>query len=455
MPSIDAGKSVKYTAIVQSMEEAIASGRLAEGARLPPHRELAARLGVTVATVTKAIADLARRGLVDTRRGSGTFVVGLAPAEAPPPAASDAPLDLAVNRPLAALAAPFLKDALLALTGAEAGDLFGYEIVGGNAANRATGIAWLAERGIVAGENEVLLTQGGNDGLLAALQAICRPGEAVACEASNYSGIRRLAQALGIVLVPVATDRKGMSPEGLEQACRTQAIKAVLCTPVTHNPTAVSMDLARRAEIAGIVRRRDLVLIEDDIYGHLAGEAGEPFFCDMPERTIHVTSMSKCVSAGLRVGFLAVPRTLVGRVRDALYTTNWTAPSLHAALAARLVAGGAARDLVEAQRAEALVRVARARQIFGPALDLEADRASYHIWLRLPDHLRADEVSAELMRAGILVSPAHHFSIAGTAAPNALRISLGAVADRGLLEQALTEIARRIVGVQMAVGAIA
>lgn len=463
MPSIDADTSVKYTSIVNSMTQAIAAGELAEGERLPPHRELAARLGVTVATVTKAIAELARRGLVDTRRGSGTFVlappaVARAAAAVEPPGL---PLDLAVNRPLATLAAPFMRDALAAVAArADSAELFGYEVVGGNAENRAMGRAWLSERGISVGESEVLLTQGGNDGLLAAFLATCRPGEAVACEATNYTGIRRLAQALGLTLVPVETDRLGMRPDALERACRPGNVRAVLCTPVTHNPTAATMDAARRAAIARVVERADLMLIEDDIYGHLAGDDAEPFYCHMPDRTIHVTSMSKCLTAGLRAGYLAVPPMLAGKVRDALYTMSWTAPSLHAGIASRLIGSGAARDLVVAQRAEAMARIEMARDILGEVLDGDALRAhearpTYHLWLTLKGSLRAEEASAELQRAGILVSPAHNFVVGGAAVPNAIRLSLGALPDRAVLTQALHEVMRHLAGHQLAVGAIA
>lgn len=457
MPSIGADKSTKYIAIVDSMAEAIASGQLAEGERLPPHRELATRLGVTVATVTKAIADLSRRGLVDTRRGSGTFVTGATAPEAPAPDLQPAaPLDLAVNRPLVTLAAPYLKEALQwVATRSDPSDLFGYEVVGGHGGNRAVGAAWLAERGICVGESEILLTNGGNDGLLAAMFATCRPGEAIACEAVNYTGIRRLAQAVGIHLVPVEMDDRGLRPDALERACRERDIRAVLCTPVTHNPTTATMDATRRADICALVRRLDLRLIEDDIYGHLAGAPGDTFYSALPEHTLHVTSLSKCVSAGLRAGFLAVPRDMVGQVRDALYTTNWTAPSLHAAIAARLIQSGDARTLVALQRAEAQARMALARRILGDTVAPATAPASYHIWLPLTPALRADEVAAELQRAGILVSPAHHFAIAGAAVPNAIRLSLGTLADRAVLEQALREAARHLEGTQMAVGAIA
>lgn len=459
LPTIGAGSSVKYTSIVDAMAEAISSGRLAEGERLPPHRELAGRLGVTVATVTKAIADLARRGLVDTKRGSGTFVTR-PPGPEPVafgPLASQAPADLAVNRPLTSVAAPFLQEALQAVAArSDMADVFGYEVVGGNGAHRSAGVAWLAERGMMVGEDSVLLTRGGNDGLLAAMVATCRTGEALACEATNYTGIRRLAQLLGVELVPVAMDAHGLRPDALEAVLNAREIRAVLCTPVTHNPSAASMDGQRRRDIAALVQKHDCLLIEDDIYGHLAGGDDAPLFTLLPERCIHITSLSKCLSAGVRAGFLAVAPTMAGRVRDALYTTSWTAPSLHAEVAARLILSGGARDAVAAHRHEALERVTLAENVLGAsAIAPTGGRPTYHVWMPLAPPLRAEEVCAELQRADVLVSPARHFTVGDAPAPNAIRISLGGIEDRALLARALSEIDRQLSGSPIAVGAIA
>jgi DNA-binding transcriptional MocR family regulator len=453
LPRISADRSVKYTTIASAMAEAIESGKLAEGQRLPPHRDLATQLGVTVATVTKAIADLARKGLLDTRRGAGTFVTrGSAPSPRHPAPAS-ALVDLAISRPLAARAAPFLRDALQAVA-ADMAEAFGYEVVGGSAAHRRAGVAWVARREVAVAEDEVLLTQGGNDGLLAALAATCRQGDAVACEALNYSGIRRLAQLLGVRLIAVETDDRGMRADALDAACRAEPVKAVLCTPVTHNPTGASMNARRIAEIVACVRRHDAVLIENDIYGHLSGTL-PPILAHLPDRTIHVTSMSKGMSAGLRAGFLVVPRGMAGQLRDALYATSWTAPALHGAVAAHLIASGAAWSVIAAQREEALQRIGLARRILGAALATDSRVPCYHIWLTMTEPVSAEEVAGELGRAGIMVAPARSFALHDVRVPNALRIGLGAVSERATLERALHEVARHIAGAQMSIGAIA
>ncbi|WP_046866751.1 PLP-dependent aminotransferase family protein [Microvirga massiliensis] len=453
LPVIRSDTAVKYTTIVDAIANAIETGSLSEGQRLPPHRELAGLLGVTVATVTKAITDLNRRGLLASRRGSGTYVrgprsIGIAVEPA------DGPMDLAINRPAVGPVAAALAQALADVSTAHNDvRLFGYEPVGGSPEHRRAGTIWLAERGIEVADEQIIVTQGANEGLLTALAAVARPGDTVLCEEVNYAGLRRIAHLLGLTLAGVAIDAKGMIPASLEEAARRHEARAVVCTPVTHNPTGATLDAARRRELVRVAQRAGIMLIEDDINGHLGGEETETLFALAPEQTIYVTSMSKCLSAGLRVGFLAASRSMAPRLRDALYATNWTAPSLHAAIAARLITTGAARRCVADQRREASARVGLARRHLGRRVLAEAP--AYHVWIPVDRSMRAEELCVDLLKESVIVSPAHHFAVPGGPVPNAIRISLGSVEDRAELETALALVAERLIPQAMVVGAIA
>lgn len=453
LPTIESGTSVKYTSIVDAITKAVESGALAEGARLPPHRELAGLLGVTVATVTKAITDLNRKGLLVSRRGSGTYVPSLnAKRSATEEAAG--PRDLAVNRPAVGPVAHALAQALNEVRsdcGSEI--LFGYEPAGGSLAHRRAGALWLTARGIEAADDHILVTSGANDGLLTALATVARPGATVLCEAVNYAGLQRIAHLLGLSLFGVSIDSKGMIPAALAEACRKHRPLAVICTPVTHNPTGASLDAERRHELAKIVRREKVVLIEDDINGHLGATEPETLFSLAPEQTIYVTSMSKCLSAGLRVGFMTASPAMMARLRDALYSTNWTAPSLHAAIASRLIVTGMAEQCVADQRQEAATRMTLVRSYFGR--HVAGEGPSYHAWIELDRSIRPEELCVQLLKAGIMVSPAHHFAVPGSPVPNAIRIGLGGVEARAELEDCLRVVASHLAPQTMTLGAIA
>lgn len=454
LPVIRSDNAVKYTSIVDAIEQAIESGELAEGARLPPHRELAELLGVTVATVTKAITDLNRRGLVASRRGSGTYVCAARKTK-PALEAAAGPIDLAVNRPPVGPVAEALARVLAEISAeSDSAHLFGYEPIGGAPIHRQAGAAWLADRGIQAVADQVLVTQGANDGLLTALAAVCRPGDTILCESINYSGLRRIAHLLGLTLAGVAIDGKGMLPDALAEACHRTRARAAVCTPVTHNPTGATLDGARRRRLAQVVRNTEVVLIEDDINGHLGGADAETLFALAPEQTVYITSMSKSVSAGLRVGFMTASDTMLPRLRDALYSTNWTAPSLHAAIASRLIISGNARQCVEDQRTEASARIALARHCLGQHVSAD-QAAAYHLWITVDRSIRPEALCIDLLKENILVSPAHHFAVPGSPIPNAIRIGLGGVESLSELETALRVIAEQLSPQGMTLGAIA
>jgi DNA-binding transcriptional MocR family regulator len=451
LPVIDSDTTVKYTSIVDAISRAVEAGTLGEGVRLPPHRELAQLLGVTVATVTKAITDLNRKGVLASRRGSGTYVRALRGSR---PVDDNGPRDLAVNRPAVGPVAEALERALGEVrSDAKSELLFGYEPAGGSPEHRQAGAMWLAERGIAVAEDQVLITQGANDGLLTALATVMRPGDTVLCEAVNYAGLRRIAHLLGLSLTGVAIDDKGMVPAALSDAIRQHRPRAVVCTPVTHNPTGAMMDGERRRELAQIVQRNKLVLIEDDINGHLGASDAETMFTLAPDQTIYVTSMSKCLSAGLRVGFMTAAPMMMPRLRDALYSTNWTAPSLHAEIATRLIGSGMARQCVDQQRQEAAARMDIVRRCFGDHAVCAGP--SYHAWLTLDRSIRPEELCVQLLNAGVMVSPAHHFAVPGSAVPNAIRLGLGGVESRVELEGALDIVARHLTPQRMTLGAIA
>lgn len=441
VPEVRGAGRAKYLSLVDAIAAAVADGTLAQGQLLPSQRALAASLRVNLATVTKAIAEAGRRGLVRTRPGGGTQVAPFPHALPRAPAAAGGPVDLSLNIPPAAVVKAMLDSALAGLAQRRMAELaLGYAPLGGSLEDRAIGAQWIAARRLAVDRARVLLVQGAHEGIFAALSATTTPGDLVACEALNYAGVRRVAELCRVKLVPIAVDAGGMRPDALQAACAGRAPKVILCTPVTLNPTTATLELARRRAIVAIARRAGAVLVEDDIYGHLAGDPLPTLASLDPEQVIYVSSLSKCVAPGLRVGYLAAPERLIGRLRDALLLLGWTAPALHAALARELIASGAARECAAAHRAEALRRTELARRLLGAAF-ASGPLAAYHGWLRLPAPWQDHDAAAAIQRHGVLVSPAHSFHLGERPAPPALRLSLGAAPDIATLERALAAVA--------------
>ena len=137
------------------------------------------------------------------------------------------------------------------------------------------------------------------------------PGDTLLVEELTYAGLLEAVRLLGIVPVAVSHGRRRRCGPTRSTASRRQTgARTLALQPVLHNPTGVSMPPARRRAIAEVVARRGLHVIEDDIYGMLAPEA-PPLVTELSSPWTYVTSLSKSVVAGVRVGFLAAQRRAV------------------------------------------------------------------------------------------------------------------------------------------------
>ena len=172
VPEVRGAGRAKYLSLVDAITAAVADGTLAQGQLLPSQRALAASLRVNLATVTKAIAEAGRRGLVRTRPGGGTQVAPFPHARPPAPAASEGTVDLSLNIPPSAVVKATLDGALAGLAQRRMAELaLGYAPLGGTLEDRAIGAQWIAARRHAVDRAQVLLVQGAHEGIFAALSA--------------------------------------------------------------------------------------------------------------------------------------------------------------------------------------------------------------------------------------------------------------------------------------------
>jgi DNA-binding transcriptional MocR family regulator len=437
-----------YRTVADALAEAIDGGRLTPGDRLPPQRDLAFRLDVTVGTVGRAYDLLAQRGLVRGEVGRGTYVLGRAPASGPiwgePTAeAADGLLDLTANFPAPVPAQAKLGELLPSgETAVEVlADLLRYPAVAGAARHRAEAAAWLEGQGLIVADPErLVLTNGAEGGLAAALLALARPGDLVLAEALCYSGLRNLAGRLGQHLEPVAMDGQGIVPEALAAAARHRGARALVLSPNLHNPTSIVMSAERREAIAEASRELDLLLIEDDVYGPLVPDRPTAFAALVPERTLYLSSVSKFLAPGLRLGFLHGPADLVREATAAQRELSLGHAPLAAELFARAHRAGVVAEALGQQRAEMVERQKLAVALLA-GLDTRAQPTALHVWLALPDRWTSAEAALAIARAGVLVAPSERFFVGRGAAPRAVRVSLSAPPTRPHLRGALQRIA--------------
>jgi DNA-binding transcriptional MocR family regulator len=209
-----------------------------------------------------------------------------------------------------------------------------------------------------------------------------------------------------------------------------------MANPTAHNPTTATMSEARRRKIAAVVKRCELILVEDDVYGQLYENRFPPIAVFAPERTIYVTNASKMVAPNLRFGSLSAPESLYDRLADAQADLFLICPALMAALFTQWFDDGTADELVMRQRAEAKAR----HRITAECLDGVSFRAHpqcFHLWLELPEIWRSSSFVQTLHERGVGVDPCFQFSVDPTNSLAAIRISMSAAKSHERLQKAL------------------
>lgn len=447
-PRVDRRNGPLYLAVAGSIAQDVQSGRLKAGDRLPPHRDLADHLGVTVTTVTRGYAEAERRGLVRGEVGRGTYVCPPAFTTLAP--ASGAAIDLGTNALLPHVHARELTDAMALLVSRSTPEyLFNYQPHGGRAEHREIAARWLRRSHVPADPATTIVTSGAQHAMVVALATLTAPGEAILCEEVTYTGMRSLAHHLHVPLQPVAMDGDGLLPDALEDAVHESGGRVLYCMPSGQNPTGRVMSRKRRQDIVRIARRLNLQIVEDDAYGFLF-EGQQPLSALAPERTFYLTSMSKNLLPGLRIGFLHSPAGWTERMTGAVFATTVMATPLDVAAACAWIEDGTAARVIEWKRQEIKARQQIARQMLGPIVSSPPE--CQHAWLQLPARWPADDFAREARQRGVIVTPGREFAVARHDVPNAVRISLGPPVDRDVLKTALATLADILAGGPQAFG---
>ena len=428
-----------YLGLLRALEQAIRAGELHPGDRLPPQRAVAERLGVDLTTVTRAYSAAQSRGLVEGAVGRGTFVraqtqeddAGLVDLSMnlPPP-----PEGLSLGRLLQETTGAILERS-------DAATLMAYHPGFGTVGQKKAGAQWLAP---VLGEvsaDRLLVSPGAQAALAAVLSSLCQPGDTVVAEPLTYPGFVSVAQRLGLRVLACAVDAEGVIPEALEALCAAARPAAIYLVPTMQNPTGTTMSPKRREAVARVAASAGLWIVEDDPYSRLMAAPPAAIAAFAPDRTFHIATLSKCLSPGLRIAYLACPDAWIELVADALRATALMPPPLMAAVATRWIQEGSAEDVLNAVRAETRARRAIAARALPQAV---GGPENIHLWLPLADAASAERMQLAAHTRGLAVVTAEAFAVEA-AHPAGARISLGGPSKRGVLERALgalSELAR-------------
>lgn len=428
VPDISKAEGPRYVALAKAINEAIDSGELPPGAQLPPQRDLAIRLGVTVGTVSRAYKIVKSRRLVTGEVGRGTFVRG---------GSSDGLTDhsfLPVLKPGTMDFALFsgnsqgLGEVLYNAFSEAAGSVSHlpmnrYPPAAGFPTHRTAGAAWIARSGYDAVPDNVIVCNGAQQAIMAIVIALGEDENSeILCEQLSYSGIKALASMLGRRLRGIEIDRNGLVPRALEATLDESGSRLLYLQPTVHNPTGAVMPMSRRREIVDIARRRGVTIIEDDTAIGGLRDRPLPIMSLLPEQTTYITGLDKCISPALRVAYIASARQYYDRIVNTLHAMTLANPPLQAEAAAYLINSGEADRLANLQY-EKLAAIHSAVSERLGNVPHRSHPAAFFLWIELPEHWTTREFCSFASQVGISVVPADNHTASGTP-PAAIRVTL-------------------------------
>jgi len=463
-----------YQQIESYLRQGILSGSLPADTRLPACRQLAHDLGINRTTVENAYAELEADGLVFSRMGSGTYVLPANPLPTITKNNLDAPLPLwqqslrdrdivsksdMVDEMLAAAGHPcpisfasgisdarqfpveefrkvlqtvMRRDKIAAL---EYGERTGY-------APLRQGIAQiLASQGLQAHPENILITAGSQQAIFLVAQVLLKPGDIILVEDPTYSAALDLFRTLGFQIVGIPMDGQGMQVEKLEKLLQQHHPKLIYTVPNFHNPTGTCLSSARRRQLIVLADRYNVPILEDDFVGDLRYEGhSQPSLkaLDPGGQVIYVSTFSKMLMPGLRVGFIVAD----GPVFESLLNFKRLSDLATSTLIQR-----ALDTYVTIGRYQAYLR--RSGQTFRKRRDAMLDAINRHlppsvffdppkgglfVWLKLPQSLSAEKLLPVACKEGVAFAPGNLFFTDGASGDEWLRLNFASQTEEDIEE---------------------
>ena len=419
-----------HVQITQQLRECILKGVIPEGGRLPPTRSLAQVLRVNRNTVTQAYNTLWSEGLVEGQVGRGTIVRHSSEQKEGPVSPLSWEMVIAshgdaLEHEVGELVRLFAREDLISFAaGLPAPDLYPIEEVAEIARDLLvhegrTLLQWCAVEGYLPlrqflGERipglssrNVLVLSGSTEGLYLLAHILLGPGDSVVVEAPTYLGALQTFRAAGARLIGIPIEREGMDLEMLENVLARTSPKFIYTLPTFQNPTGFTMSLERRRKLLALAHHYRVPVVEDDPYGLLryGGEALPSLRAlDTHGYVIYLSTFSKILFPGLRVGWLAAPERLFKRLVSAKYLLNLFTNSLSQAVIAQFWQ----RGLLD-QHLQKVCRVYRERRdrmikVLGKyceGISVAAPEGGYSLWPKLPEGVAARTLLQEALQERI------------------------------------------------------
>ncbi len=467
--------------LVERFEEAIESGDLAPGEKLPPTRRLAEDAGINHLTAARVYRRLAEDGYVTASVGRGTFVRALTPAASAEagddwqsyvlpdrvPTYQEEVLSdsfrLAREEGMISLATGFPSPRFHPIEQLAEITRDVYSEVGSEAISylNPEGLFDLREEiaaggrkhGFASEASEIVVTSGGQQAIDLVARATLEPGDVAVIESPTFVGSIQALRATGARVIGVPVDGDGMDVGALEQVLQRHEVKLVAMQSACQNPTGADLAPERRRRLIELARERNFFILEDGVYAALRYE-GEPttaLRAEAPGHVLHVNSLSKVVGGGLRIGWVAARGPVFDRLVMLKQGNDFHTSTLTQHISARYLA----TDHYRENLARALPYYRERRDVLCDAVEQHLDgevlvarpRGGHHVWVTLTRSCDERSFYNEAVRHGVAFTPGGAVTV-DRRGPTTLRLSFSLLEPDDLVEgvkrlaRALREVRR-------------
>ncbi len=417
-----------YQQLIRYFQMQIASGRLQQGTRLPPSRDLARQLGIGRISVVSAYNELQAKGLISAHPGRGTFVTGPEStrkqlkqrAQQEPQSVphqdireimrlADKPGVIAFNSgtpsedflPLESFR--WAIDIVMQRDGVSA---ISYEDPGGYMPLREVTRDYVTSQGIHCRAEDILITGGAQQAIDLVIQSILSPGDLLLTANPTYLGVLDIAHARRVVPLGIPTDEDGVILSYLEDVLIENQARLLYVNPTYTNPTGGVMSIHRRRQLLRLAQEYDLLILEDAVYHELHfHETAPPPLKALDEHgnVLHASGYSKILLPGTRIGYLIADKSSVrDRIAQVKQAADICTPSFNQRIVHTYIKGGRLPGHLDRVRHilrdRAQAATAAARQYLPKGSRWEIPEGGLYLWVELP---RKGPTAAELYMTAI------------------------------------------------------
>lgn len=425
IPNLSEKKGPKYISIAECIEEDIKSGILGGGFRLPPQRIIANYLDINHSTVTRAYKLCEEKGLIKGVTGKGTFVTSHAgiPQNLLANSYDSKVIEMGMILPLYELNETiglYLKEIYQDI---DYNEILRYVPPEGHIKHRYIASKWLKKFHVDCSPEEIIITSGSQNALATILTSLFNKGDRIIVDEYTYTGLITLAKRLGIILVPVKTSKDGIDVDELKIACEREKVKGIYLIPDCHNPTTAILSNKKRRTIGQIVKKYDLLLIEDSPFIFTIQDIIQPICEYVKDNSIFIAGTSKSINPTFRISYIVSSKKYLKELIQGVNNLTWMASPLNAEILSHLLNTSKYDQIVKLK----LSILKERNKIVDDILsnyNLMANETSLFRYLILPPSVSDKDIELSCLKRGVQIFSSKRFIASTHPVRNAIRLSV-------------------------------